>query len=293
MHLQKYGLAAFFLQACALLPLRAVGEEKLNTVGTGSLAKLSEEESFSKAIPDQHRCTVCKAVVLQLTTHLHAKGKRQLREHELEEVYEDACRAKLAHWQKYGAREIGGTTMLTGPGLLNPAPEPGQVVATSTGGVWADRLQMACLQLVEDVGETELYKLYRQGNGSGMDLDEEVLCVRQQPMCKADELKSLNKRIRAQEKKDAKANVQTASSQPGSTALKSKDKPKIAKAAKPTGGTQAKESKEAEQRRMKALRREIRNIVDDLESVEALKNLLNVARQAADAVAVPADKEEL
>lgn len=293
MHLLNPALADVFLLSCILLAASVVGKEKMQTVGTGSLAKLSEEESFSKAIPDRHRCTVCKAVVLQLTTRLLAKGKRQLREHELEEVYEDACQAKLAHWQKYGPREIGGETMLTGPGLLNPAPEPGQVVATTTGGVWADRLQTACLQLVADVGETEIYKLHRQGNGSGMGLDEEVLCVRQQRMCKAAELKSLNERIKVQEEKDAKAKVQTASSQPGSTALKTKKDSKVTKATKPTDDPHAKESKEAEQRRLKALRREIRNIVDDLDSPDALKNLLDAARQAAGSVAGTKSKDDL
>lgn len=181
---------------------------------TGSTVKLSEEESLSKAIPAQHRCNVCKAIVFQLSEGFRALGKRRLKDWETEEVYEQVCEGTRTTWQKYGARDIEGNPELTGPGLLNPAPTGGNVVVTSTGGVWADRLKMACLQMVDEVGESEMYKLYmRDGTYEG--IDEMELCVRRQKSCQQEELDYFNQKIEQQKRLDAGRTVQSADSKSG------------------------------------------------------------------------------
>jgi len=171
----------------------------------GRTARMNEEDSFSKAIPSQHRCNSCVAVVYQLDQGFRRAGKRKLRESDLEDIYDDVCKAygkDHPYWKEYGAREIDGVPALVGPGLLDPAPVRGEIVTATVGGVWSERLQMICFQLVEEVGEQELYDLYVHG-GESKGLGTAELCVKRQRFCDATELATLQENIERQKVIDA------------------------------------------------------------------------------------------
>lgn len=168
-----------------------------DTAIEGTTVKLSDEESFSNDIPVQHRCNTCKAIVFQLNEHFKKLGPHsfKLQEYEVEDVYSTVCEGKNTLWQKYGARDIEGSPALTGPGLHDPAPEPGKLVATSTGGIWADRLQRACLHMVEDIGEWELYKMYKKDGRKNRNIDEQEVCVKRRKACTVQELDRINTKV--------------------------------------------------------------------------------------------------
>jgi len=261
------------------------------------------QESFSKAIPPAHRCNTCKAIIFQLNDRFRQLGRRKLKTWEIEEVYSRVCEAKDSLWQNYGARDIDGEPALTGPGLLDPKPEKGKMVVTSRGGPWADRLQMACLQMVDELGEEELYTLYTRG-GTYEGSDEYDICVRRRHLCQSQELDQINTRIAMQAKKDAGKKVY------GSTTPKPKRvvKPVVdaqsapgaaaggeeatggggaaggstaAAAAATALGRSAQEDRERKerQRREASLREEIREVVEDLASETALVKVLRFAQE--------------
>ena len=123
---------------------------------------LSEAENAgSNAVPDEHICDACVGTAFGLSNALRRKEElftagQKLSEVLVFETLEDACKENT---KGYGIKALFDThhiKALSGNGLA-AAEEPG---AQMGGGAWDVRLEKACLNAVEELGEMEIYDAY-------------------------------------------------------------------------------------------------------------------------------------
>merc|ERR1719171_3058141 len=69
--------------------------------------------------------------------------------------------------------------------------------------------------MIDDIGEWELYKLYKDGAGGALHLDEQEVCIHRQKFCTLQELDRINVKIALQAERDKNTNVHSTSSNKG------------------------------------------------------------------------------
>merc|ERR1719197_1693976 len=93
---------------------------------------------------------------------------RQLRESELEEIFEQTCKSAF---QGYGITLVDGENALSGPALERAGVAPGSGAIQMGGETWEKRLGEICRKFVYDkIGEDELYDNFRTKGELSSDL---------------------------------------------------------------------------------------------------------------------------
>ena len=123
---------------------------------------ISEEDQLSPVLPRQYRCNACQGVRHKLQA---ASGKmRKPSEIALTEAYEKTC-----HWktfQGYGISMINGRNVLTGPGIETEKDTGNGMGSIQMGGeMWGRRLGGLCTEIVEEVGEMEIFERLKKSGG--------------------------------------------------------------------------------------------------------------------------------
>lgn len=122
--------------------------------------ELNEEEQFSTHMPGGLECDACTAIAYQMKTQLEKAeiGGKRMKESEYLDVFETICSGKT--WDGYGLKEVKGVNRLSGDGL--PSKDfPGMMYG---GGKWPGRLSNKCFDYVGEIGEDELYQVFRSRN---------------------------------------------------------------------------------------------------------------------------------
>ena len=127
--------------------------------------ELDSEEGGEQNMPLRHRCDACRIIGLTMQNAFDAKvnlypsirdGKKELSESQIDEILEDVC-DKLKTWDGVGMKVIHGVQRLSAPGF-----ETEQVPGITQGGMkWPWRFKTHCNHLLEEMGEEEIYSLYR------------------------------------------------------------------------------------------------------------------------------------
>eukprot|EP00117_Sycon_ciliatum_P010188 scpid95123/ scgid12189/ Plasma cell-induced resident endoplasmic reticulum protein; Proapoptotic caspase adapter protein len=147
--------------------------------------KLTPEEEHSTNLPSGMKCDACQAVVYQMVEQLKLRESKQLskekgkplRESQYLEVFEDLCNGE---WSGYGVKDVDGVHMLSGPGLS----AEGHMSMMYGGGMWPRRLNKKCGQIVEDMGEDELYQAYYSMKDKPSGINPLLFCKTILPDCK-------------------------------------------------------------------------------------------------------------
>eukprot|EP01052_Picozoa_sp_SAG31_P042841 SAG31_NODE_6934_length_1844_cov_2.869341_2_plen_206_part_00 len=134
--------------------------------------KLDEEENDSMVIPPQYRCDSCRGIAHQMNSGLLKAEKRKsktgkkLNAAELIDTFESRICVKKT-FEDYGIKGLADPQpgqpdkMLNGPGThVFKLDVPGVIQG---GGKWPNRLVDRCSELVGEIGDEELYQLYREG----------------------------------------------------------------------------------------------------------------------------------
>ena len=132
--------------------------------------ELDSEEGGEQNMPLRHRCDACRIIGLTMQNAFDAKvnlypsirdGKKELSESQIDEILEDVC-DKLKTWDGVGMKVIHGVQRLSAPGF-----ETEQVPGITQGGMkWPWRFKTHCNHLLEEMGEEEIYSLYRDSKSS-------------------------------------------------------------------------------------------------------------------------------
>lgn len=124
---------------------------------------VSDEEKHSNFMPEQLKCDACRIVAYQLYINFkqfnkaHKNYKNNLPESEILDIVDGVCNDKET-FNTYGIKEVKGVNRLSGAGL-ETQDAPGML---SGGGKWPGRLMNMCSSFVEELGEEQLYEIYRQ-----------------------------------------------------------------------------------------------------------------------------------
>jgi hypothetical protein len=100
-------------------------------------------------------------------------------------------------WDEYGVKTIDGVTRLNGPGLA-AKDTPGMILG---GGKWPQRLRDYCGEVVGEVGEDDIYAMYRE-SGTAMEYFGR-LCIQSLKDCEQDELRKMREHLEKKEKEAA------------------------------------------------------------------------------------------
>jgi hypothetical protein len=128
-----------------------------------SAPSMTEEDQYGYVMPDRYRCDSCKVVVHHLNEALTKRKlkNRQLRESELDEIFEETCKSAF---KGYGITLVDGENALSGPALERAGVAPGSGAIQMGGETWEKRLGEICRKFVYDkVGEDELYRHFHAG----------------------------------------------------------------------------------------------------------------------------------
>jgi len=123
----------------------------------GFIWPTTDEEHFADFMPYEHHCMACRGVAFQVDKALRElmpkDGKRSIAEHEYIEAME--CRTSI--YEDYGLKKlVDKRRHLVGPGL--PWDEdPGSVFG---GAKWPSRMARFCGNMIGELGEEEVYKLW-------------------------------------------------------------------------------------------------------------------------------------
>jgi len=233
---------------------------------------LSEaEQSPSNAIPDEHICDACVGTAWGLSKALKRKEElftagEKLSEVLVFETLEEAC---VEATKGYGIKALFDThhiRVLSGQGL--PALE--EAGAQMGGGTWDIRLQKACLNAVEELGEMEIYDAYIANIGEENPL-KEFFCRNEEATfrdCKTGRkettkevlsaLKQVAEQYKAEEKAKKAAQKKHKKKKGGKKKGKGKKKggkKKGKKAAKKAAKKEAKKAKKAAKKAKKAAKK--------------------------------------
>ena len=142
------------------LTICAVSLLSATTVRGADLPDPTDEEKNSRVAPPHMRCDTCAGAVFHIWWKLKKAHKenfqKRLRESEVYEIVEDACMPKTFA-TTYGIKMVGERHHLSGDGLKwfsHQSP----TVGTLQPGMW---LTDTCRQIQGEVGEDELYTLFR------------------------------------------------------------------------------------------------------------------------------------
>jgi hypothetical protein len=127
---------------------------------------MTEEDQYGYIMPDRYRCDSCRAVVYHLKDVLERRQpkSRRLQAWERQEIFEETCQNGF---KGYGIQFKNGENVLSGPAFMQKQSElsPGMAAMQMGGENWERRLGEICRKIVfDDVGEDELYELFRAGN---------------------------------------------------------------------------------------------------------------------------------
>ncbi|CAL1542824.1 unnamed protein product [Lymnaea stagnalis] len=119
--------------------------------------KLTEEDEGSKFMPEAYRCDACRSMsylFVQKFTKAEVKKKgAKLSYVEILETVEELCHDEF---KEIGVKNVLGHNRFSGPGL-NTAQMSGMVDA---GGVWKNRMQKLCEELVGEFEEDGIYAMW-------------------------------------------------------------------------------------------------------------------------------------
>jgi len=127
--------------------------------------ELNTEEGGEQNMPFKHRCDACRIIGIKMHEAFDKKvnlypsvrdGKKELTESQILDLLEDVC-DNLKTWESVGSKTINGIPRLSAPGF-----ETEQVPGITQGGMkWPWRFKTHCNHLLEEMGEEEIYALYR------------------------------------------------------------------------------------------------------------------------------------
>jgi len=116
---------------------------------------LEENTAVAQAMPDRDeiRCDACTVIAQRLIANLylaeHLKG-RPLKEYHVDTTLDFVCKEGLGDYASKGTR---GRERLAGPGAAND--QQGVVIG---GGVWDRRMLLACRNVVDAIGDEQIYE---------------------------------------------------------------------------------------------------------------------------------------
>eukprot|EP00392_Amoebophrya_sp_AT5.2_P003802 g3807.t1 len=124
--------------------------------------QITEEDQHGYNMPAMYMCNSCKAVMFHTNATFFAKvpkNGRKLKEWELEDVKEAACKADT--YEGYGVKLLGGKNVLSGVALQQEEKElaGGEATIQMGGDNWKRRLGEVCKKIVQDELEEEDGKL--------------------------------------------------------------------------------------------------------------------------------------
>jgi hypothetical protein len=126
-----------------------------------SAPALTEEDQYSLQLPPQYRCNACHGVRHKLKAA--SANVKKATEIVLISLYEETCKSK--NFQGYGISLINGSNVFTGPGIEVEQETSAGGSIQMGGEAWNRRLGSLCTEIVEEIGETELYgKIKRDEN---------------------------------------------------------------------------------------------------------------------------------
>ncbi|CAD5124402.1 DgyrCDS12687 [Dimorphilus gyrociliatus] len=173
-------LVAFFA-FCFIYNINCEDEKFEPPPGTTAMKftvpQMDDEESHSNFLPTKNvaiKCDACKVITFKLhegfekTNKKFTKLKYNIPESEILEIFEKVC--VVDTFNNYGIKEINKVKRLSGPGT-DAADSPGVMQG---GGKWPGRIAEMCNRFVDEMGEVEIYKIWKKDPKSLKKLQKEM-----------------------------------------------------------------------------------------------------------------------
>ncbi|CAK9300650.1 unnamed protein product [Gordionus sp. m RMFG-2023] len=125
---------------------------------------LTDEDHHSQHMPFALKCDGCMAIAYEMVkvfeefNNKHPSMKKNLPTSDIIILVEKVCNYE---YEEYGVKEVDGVKRLSGPAIPSTSKTAGMIQG---GGKWPPRIQQMCKILMGELGEEEIYEIYKNGD---------------------------------------------------------------------------------------------------------------------------------